>query len=72
MTEQNNTGPMTDVELAALTALVEQETVLMAGENALRERHNNSPAYGADGWGVYHRHLHIELENRKLFEEHTP
>ncbi len=60
---------MNDVELAALTSLVEQETVLMEGENALRANQGFSPAYGYDGWGYYHGILHTELEDRKLFDE---
>ena len=55
---------MTEAELMALVALTQQETILMAGENAQREHLGQSMAYVTDSWGPYHKALHDEMERR--------
>ncbi len=55
---------MNEIELAALVALVEQETLLMAGTNATRASNGFSAAYAEDNFGPYAVALHKELERR--------
>ena len=57
---------MTDAELLALTALTNQETILMDGENAQRTSLGQSQAYVSDWWGYYHALLHKEMDRRGL------
>lgn len=58
---------MTEAELMALVALTQQETVLMASANLLREQQGYSPMYGDDNWGPYHKMLHDEMAQRFTF-----
>ncbi len=60
---------MNETELAALTALVEQETLLMAGENATRLVGDFSPTYAGDNFQSYAVALHKELERRGVLNE---
>jgi hypothetical protein len=53
---------MTDAELLALTALVNQETIIMAAENKDREMNNYAMAYV--NYGDYCNKLIEELQKR--------
>jgi hypothetical protein len=57
---------MTDIELAALTALVEQETHVMTDANADRLRDDYALAYA--GYGDYWIILEAELKKRGLIK----
>ena len=57
---------MTEAELMALAALVQQETILMEGENQARAHRGEHPAFTDDGWGYYSGFLTKELIKRKV------
>ena len=63
-------GHFTPEEVAALAALVRDETAEMCAENQWREHQGESPAYAADCWNnPLAERLRIVLEQRNLIED---
>ena len=57
---------LTDTELAALTALVNADTMMMDAENAARLSQGQSLAFSSDVEWPARKALEIELRNRRV------
>lgn len=57
---------MTNEELVALSALVYQESIIMAGENQQREREGYTPAYRDSYYTISYWALKTELQSRGI------
>jgi hypothetical protein len=60
---------MTDAEVVALAAMVNMQTVLMNGDNKLREIQGYCPAYTMDCFTGEYYDLQHELERRRKERE---